>query len=101
AFATSQPRSTTKQRPSTWPPRPDRSLRTPPAFFGAALPGRRHRTAISGLTPAAKQALANLRLSSGAPENIICGRAHGAQHFDPWSLLWLIAGDKAFDGGSQ
>ena len=40
AFAISQPRSTTKQRPSTWPPRPDRSLRTAPAFLGVALPGK-------------------------------------------------------------
>ena len=47
-------------------------------FLGLHSQGRRHRTAILGLTPVAKQALANLRRSSGAPENIICGRTHGA-----------------------
>src|SRR5216684_8515615 len=26
---------------------------------------------------------------------------YGAQHSDPWSLVWLIACDKAADGGSQ
>ena len=28
-------------------------------------------------------------------------REHGAQYSDPWGLLWLPAGDQAFDGGSQ
>src|SRR5271166_2035115 len=28
-------------------------------------------------------------------------REHGAQHHDPWSLVWLVAWDQAADGGSE
>ena len=54
-------RSTTKQRPSSWPRRPDRSLDLRRHSLGLHSRGRRHRTAKLGLTPVAKQALANLR----------------------------------------
>src|SRR6185503_20048614 len=37
----------------------------------------------------------------GNSNHLVKKREYGAQHFDPWGLVWLIAGDEAFDGRSQ